>query len=256
MDGARAHVSYRRSARHRADLAPALAPFVPDHPAHVDRRRQLTRGLPAVIALVVAVAAGSRLLTDSGGANQPGATTTTATTAPGSTTGGRAQVSLDASANLTATIDISWSSPADTLRLTVPAETAYGFHPRVAISLLEAGGAEEPPEVTLGPGQRADVPLAAGVTHTRLAFTSTGTYVASAPSAPGRGLVLLTPLQLTDGDVRLRLEVTDDRILNLACRTAEQTEACGTRDGDTWTVEVLAAGEYVIAQVDLASAAG
>ena len=207
-----------------------------------------------MIALAVVVAAGSRLLTDGGGANQPGATT--ATTAAGSATGGRAKVSLDASANLTETIDISWSSPPDALRLTVPAQTAYGFHPRVAISLLESGGADEPAEVTLGPGQRADVPLAAGVTQTRLAFTSTGTHVASTPSAPGRGLVLLTPLQVMDGDVRLRLEVTDHRILNLACRTAEQTEACGTRDGDTWTVEVLAAGEYVIAQVDLASAAG
>jgi hypothetical protein len=209
-----------------------------------------------VIVLAVAVAAGSRLLMDSGGANQPGATITTATTAPGSTTGGQVQVSLDLSANLTETIDIGWSSPPDTLTLTVPAETAYGFHPLVAISLLEAGDAEEPPQVTLGPGQRADVPLAAGVTHTRLTLTSTGTHVASTPSAPGRGLVLLTPLQVTGGDVRLRLEVTDHRILNLACRTAEQTEACGNRDGDTWTVEVLAAGEYVIAQVDLASAAG
>ena len=136
MDGARAYVSYRRSARNR--------------PAHADRRRQFTRTLPAVVALVVVVAAGlvvvaagSRLLMDSGGANQPGATTTT-TTAPGSTAGGRAQASLDASANLTATIDIRWSSPPDALRLTVPAETAYGFHPRVAISLLEAGGAEVP----------------------------------------------------------------------------------------------------------------
>ena len=207
-----------------------------------------------MIALAVAVFVGSRLLMDSGGANQPGPATTT-TTAPGSTAGGRAQVFLDARANLRATIDIGWSSRPDTLRLAVPAETDYGFRPQVAISLIGADGAPVPPEVMLGPGERLDVPLAVGVTHTRLAYTSTGTHVASTPSAPGRGLVLLTPLQVADGDVRLRLEVTDARILNLACRTAERTEACGTQDGDTWTVEVLAAGEYVIAQVDLASVA-
>jgi hypothetical protein len=236
-----------------------LVDVVPEHPARAARHRQFRRGLPAAILLLrlggllglaVAVAAGSRLLMDRGGANQPGPTT-----APGSSNIGLAQVSLDANANLRATMDINWSSRPDTLRLTVPAETAYGFHPRVAVRLLGADRAAEPAEVTLRPGQLADLPLAAGVTQTRLAFTSTGTYVASAPSVPGRGLVLLTPFQVTDGDARLRLEVTDDRILNLACRTAEQTAACGTRDGDTWTVEVLAAGEYVIAQVDLAPAA-
>jgi len=135
--------------------------------------------------------------------------------------------------------------------MSVPPESAHGLRPRVAISLIEADGVLVPPQVTLTAGQRAEIQLAVGVTRTRLEYAGTGTYVATTPSVPGRGLVLLTPLQLADPGVDVRLDVTDDRILNLACRTADLTRACGTRSGSSWTVPDLAAGEDVVAQVDL-----
>ena len=161
-------------------------------------------------------------------------------------------------------VDVTWPSSTESLSLSVSPEMAYGQRPRVTVSLVKAHGTIDtspghvdftyipvPPQVTLTSGQRAEVPLAAGVTRARLEYTATGTYVASTPSSPGRGLVLLTPLQLTDAGVDLRLAVTDDRVLNVACRTAVLTRVCGTRSGSTWTVTDLAAGEDVIAQVDL-----
>jgi hypothetical protein len=92
-----------------------------------------------------------------------------------------------------------------------------------------------------------------GAIRTRLDYSATGTYVASAPSVPGRGLVLLTPLEVPALDVPWRLEVTDARILNLACRSAGLTRACGSNSGDTWTVDDLSAQEDVVAQIDLVS---
>lgn len=217
----------------------------------IDRRRELLRhGLPALVAVALAVTTWSIWLLDDPGVPGSGGRGSVPTT-PAAVPGGRIEVSLDTVGNVRVTADVTWARPPETLSMSVPTEPAYSLRPRVAISLIEEDGFAVPRQLTLTPGQQAEIPLAIGVTRTMLEYTGTGTYVASTPSAPGRGLVLLTPLQLADAGVDLRLDVTDDRILNLACRTAVRTRACGTRSGSTWTVVDLGADEDVVAQVDL-----
>jgi len=216
-----------------------------------DRRRKLlSQWLPALIAVALAVTTWSLLLMDDEGVPRGGQSSTTSPPAAAAP-GGRIHVALDAIGNIRVTVDVTWARHPESLSMSVPLESAYGLDPHVAIGLIEAGGVLVPPKVTLTAGQMAEIPLGAGVTRTRLEYAGTGTYVATTPSAPGRGLVLLTPLRVSDPGVDLRLDVSDDRILNLACRSASRTRACGTRTGSTWTVPDLEAGEDVVAQVDL-----
>ena len=106
-------------------------------------------------------------------------------------------------------------------------------------------------EQTLGAGESVSVPLDRAQDQIRLEYDATGTFVASKPSKSGRGLVLLTPLTVAEGDTLSRLEVVDARVLNLGCLGAEEFRACGTHSGSSWIARPTAEAEQVVAQVDL-----
>jgi hypothetical protein len=236
------------TARHRAHRAPGLVPPVrPVRHAHLDRRRRLALMRWAAVLLAVcllpAAAVGWRLVDDRG----PGGNAVV--TSPEPSAGTRVGVAIDAHGNVQVSVDVVRSSTSGTPTLSVPNRPGTGFLPQVRIGSLLADSVPVPVEETLGSGAVLGVPEGAAATHLRVDYTATGTYVASRPAPPGRGLVLLTPVRL-DGPGRL--VVTDPRIRNLECVSDAGPRVCGHQDGDTWSVEGLAEGEDVVAQVDLA----
>jgi len=137
----------------------------------------------------------------------------------------------------------------------VPRRTGVpgGFDQTVQVLVLRVevdGRAVELAE-TLGVGDTVSLPPEIAVDQVRLEYAATGTFAASAPSKPGRGLVLLTPLAIVESDVTLRLRVADVRVLNLACARSGQMRPCGSRSRDGWVIAPIAEQEDVVAQVDL-----
>jgi hypothetical protein len=128
------------------------------------------------------------------------------------------------------------------------------FDPSVEVLSLDAAGRSVVLEKTLGVGDKFSLSLLHAVDQIRLEYTATGTYVASEQSAPGRGLVLLTPLAVPESDIPSPLEVTDARVLNLGCADSAQMRACGSRSGDRWTAARIASEETVVGQLDLVPA--
>jgi hypothetical protein len=239
------------TARHRADRSPELVPHVrPSRYAHLDRRRRraVLRSAVVLVAVVVltSVVVGSWRLFDDAGAGRGDVVTGPDPTATAAT---RSGVAIQPDGDVQVSIDVVRSSTTGTPTLRVP-ERAQ-FDPEVRIGSLLADAVQLPLGGTLRTHAALQVPAAAGASRLTLDLTATGTYAASAPSAPGRGLVLLTPLHLAGAGESGRLEVTDPRILNLACQSGEILRACGSRDGATWVVEDLGAEDDVLAQVDL-----
>ena len=235
------------TARHRADRAPELVPSVrPVRHAHLDRRRRLglfrSAGVLLAAFLLLATAVGWRLFDNHGAAGGNGGVT-----AP-PTAGTRVGVAIDSQGNVHATVDVVRSSTSGMPTLSVPNRPGTGFLPEVRIGSLLADSVPVTVEETLRNGAVLEVPEGAAATSLRVEYTATGTYVASRPSTPGRGLVLLTPVQFGGPG---RLEVTDSRIRNIECVSDLGPRVCGSRDDDTWVVEGLAPGEDVVAQADL-----
>lgn len=237
------------SARHRADRTPELMPHMrPLRHAHLDRRRRRTYLRSSVIllasAVLLAVVVGSWRLDDRNGGK---VVTTPRDAAPGTALG----VAVDVDGNVRGSIDLVRSSASGTPALHVPARD--DFDPEVRIGALSADAAQLPSGGPLRANATRQVPRAAEARRLTVEYAATGTYVASRPSSPGRGLVLLTPVHLAGDGVPGRLEVSDPRILNLACGTGVELRACGSRVGQTWVVEELQPGHDVVAQVDLGS---
>jgi hypothetical protein len=240
------------SARHRADRSPELLPHVrPARHAHLDRRRRLVvRWVVVALALLLAAAVGSwRLLGEDGGRADD------VVSEPRATAGTSATTSLDQDGDVHVSLDVVRSDPTGTPVLLVPDRRDTGFQPRVTVDRLLADTVPVDVAGTLAPGGVVELPAsAARATRLVLDYTATGTYVASRPSAPGRGLVLLTPVRVSGDDLRGRVEVTDARILNVSCVRNGAVRVCGDQTGDTWVVEDLVSGEDVVAQVDLGDA--
>jgi hypothetical protein len=249
----RVAASGTESARHRADRSPGLLPHVrPARRAHLDPRRHLGLrwAMALALALLLVTAVGWwRLLGDEGESatrviSQPHPTARISTTA-----------SLDQDGDVHVSLDVVRSNTLAMPVLLLPDRPGTGFEPQVTMGRLLADSVAIAIAGTLAPGDAVEVPArAARATRLVLDYTATGTYVASRPSPPGRGLVLLTPVRLAGDDLPGRVEVTDARILNLGCVRNGALRVCGDQTGDTWVVEDLVSGEDVVGQVDLGRA--
>ena len=233
-------------ARHRAlGSAPQRA-----FGASGSRGRRPTRRFPVtpiLLALAALAAVGTGWLLVRG---EPGGAEQSEPPTPGARIG----VTIDESGNVYVGVDATALRPVPALTLSIPRRPESRFSPEGRIGSLVADGNTVPVPGPLRTGDSVIVPLGGSATLVQLGYTVGGTYEPSRPSTPGRGLVLLTPLQIGDFGVPYTLEVTDERILNLACTSTGQTRVCGTRSGSTWTVDALAGGEDVVAQVDLPGA--
>lgn len=237
------------TARHRADRAPELVPHGrPGRRAHLEPRRHRTIVRAAIVLLAAALlslAVVSRHFADDGTDRND------AVILPEPAAGTSVTVAVDGAGNVRVSVDVIRPAAPGHLLLTVPVRPGTGFRPQVTIGSLLGDSVPVPVEETLGAG--AAVGLPTGVTRVAVDYTASGTYVASTPSEPGRGLVLLTPLRISGADPPGRLEVSDPRILNVGCMRDGEPRVCGTRDGDTWRVDGLRPGEDVVAQIDLGS---
>jgi hypothetical protein len=219
-------------ARHRAQRSPALLPV-------------------AVLLALIALAVGWRLVgtpSNSDPADQGALTTGT----PSS----RTTVSIGLEGDVHVVMNLVFEAPRREITLWVspPTEAGFEFQPRVEVLGLDANARRRTLDETLDVGETVSVPLDPAVDQVRLEYSATGTFLASRLSAPGRGLVLLTPLTVLDSDIPSHTVVTDARVLNLGCADSAQTRACGNRSGDRWTVDRFASDEMVVAQVDLVRA--
>lgn len=153
-------------------------------------------------------------------------------------------------------LELQFSTPRDHLTLRVPeaAWAAGEFEPVVDGMTLEVDDRRLHLEDALEAGERRSVPLPADTAEVRLEYDATGTFVASTPSSPGRGLVLLTPLTVEERATLSQVEVIDDRVLNLGCVGTGELSACAIRDGEAWIASPAADADQVIAQVDLVGA--
>lgn len=223
-------------ARHRAVGAPTLTPPAsPFHHAHLDRRRRLAHIGFWLLAVLAAVAAGAVLGSGHGAGDGTGPAPGVST--PAHVQGAWLEASIGASGGVRLSIEVVLPAEATRPPLAVPARPSSEFHPQV-----HAGGLVV--EAVRLPGDVAG-------TRITVEYAATGTYVASHPAPPGRGLVLLTPVRLGDPAPLARLQVTDARILNLACEASGEPRPCGSRTGATWVVAGLDGSTDVVAQVDL-----
>ena len=233
-------------ARHRALGSAALGALGAPGSRGIRRIRK-SRVTAILLALAVLAAVGTGWLLIRG---EPGGAEQSEPPPPGARIG----VTIDDSGNVYVGVDATALRPVPALTLSVPRRPDSRFSPEGRIGSLVADGSTVPVPGPLQTGDSVIVPLGGSTTRVQLGYTVGGTYEPSRPSTPGRGLVLLTPLQIGDFGVPYTLEVTDERILNLACTSAGQTGVGGTRSGSTWTVDALAGGEDVVAQVDLPGA--
>lgn len=236
-------------ARHRAARPPVHRPsVVPSRPAHLRRPPRVWAGLVALVALVVLVsgAVAWRLYdassTDPAPPTPPSGSSVTTST-----------VDIGADGEVHVVVDLHLAAPVDQLTLEVPEEPWAGgaFEPVVTGITLDVAGLLTDVEGPLAVGQSRPVALSSEAAVVRVEYDATGTFSASAPSSPGRGLVLLTPLTVAERGTLSQVEVLDDRVLNLGCVGTGELSACGTRDGDTWIASPVAEADQVVAQVDL-----
>jgi len=233
-----------RHAKHRAPGPPVLGePGTSRRP--LLRRPRFWAGLVGIFIGIVLVAS---FMYDATPSNDP--------EAPRSRTGSSVSMSTVAigeDGDVHVVVDLHFSAPVDQLTLRVPVEAWAGgeFEPVVDGIALDVGGEQVSVEEPLTAGQRSSVALPSDAVEVRLEYDATGTFVASTPSSPGRGLVLLTPLTVQERETLSQVEVLDDRVLNLGCVGTGELSACATRDGDTWIATPVADADQVIAQVDL-----
>jgi len=233
-----------RHAKHRAAGTPVL--WEPG----TSRRTLLRRprfwvGLVAIVVGVVLVAS---FLYDATPSDDPGAPTS-----PTGSSVTMSTVAIGEDGDVHVVVNLHFSAPVDQLTLQVPEDAWAGgeFEPVVDGIALDIGGEQVSLEGSLTAGQRSSVALPSDAVEVRMEYDATGTFVASTPSSPGRGLVLLTPLTVEERETLSQVEVLDDRVLNLGCVGTGELSACATRDGDTWVATPVADAEQVIAQVDL-----
>ncbi len=222
--------------RHRAEHALALGGTTGTH-AHLGRPRRRAPWLTAAVVVVVAVVAWLVI----GGEDDVSAPRSLPPAQE------RVHVSIEDDGDVRVDLELTWAAERDDVEVAVPEHADDGFHPSVLLSESASGddgGA-------LDPGDTRTVSLAEPVTSARLDYSATGTFVATAPSTSGRGLVLLTPLVVEEPDAPLHLSVKDSRVENLACTSPGSSRACGANNGDTWTVPHLRPGEDVVAQVTM-----
>jgi len=233
-----------RHAKHRAAGAPVLGPSVTVRRTLL-RRPRFWVGLVGIVIGIVLVAS---FLYDASPSDDP--------EAPSSPTGSSVSMSTVAigeDGDVHVVMKLHFAAPVDHLTLQVPEETWAGgeFEPVVDGIALDIDGEQVSLEDSLTAGQRSSVALPSDAVEVRMEYDATGTFVASTPSSPGRGLVLLTPLTVEERETLSQVEVLDDRVLNLGCVGAGELSACATRDGDTWVATPVADAEQVIAQIDL-----
>ncbi|MGI8887455.1 MAG: hypothetical protein ACR2GB_00540 [Nocardioidaceae bacterium] len=108
----------------------------------------------------------------------------------------------------------------------------------------------------LSAGSSIDVPLPADATRFQLAYTVQGAVVGSEPSAAGRGLALLSVLDVSaDTDIAFTLVAQRPEVTNLGCQIGNSPMvACGSQTSKGWRLRIDSAdGERrVVAQVNLA----
>lgn len=227
-------------ARHRGPGEPALRPSVPLRPALLSGHFPVQAGV-ALLLLLVCIA-GWRLSQEP----STGASEQTSTPSGSSTT--RSRVDIGDAGEVHVVMDLHFGAPVQELTLQVPTDAGAdgAFQPTV-----EVGGGQVTLEETLEAGESVSVPLGSKMDQVRLEYDATGTFVASTPSQPGRGLVLLTALTVVEGETLSMLEVVDARVLNLGCVGADELRACGMRHGNQWIARPVEEAVQVIAQVDL-----
>jgi hypothetical protein len=223
-----------------------LRPSAPTRHAHL--RRQWGAGLSvAVLLALIALVAGWRLVEMPSNTDPEGQGALTGS--PSS----RTTVSIGDEGEVHVVMNLVFEAPRRevTLRVSQRAGASFEFHPSVEVLRLDADGRPQMLDETLDVRETVSVPLDPAVDTVRLEYAATGTYLASEPSTPGRGLVLLTPLTVLASDIPSLLVVTDERVLNLGCADSAQMRACGSRSGDSWTADRFASEEVVVAQLDL-----
>ena len=232
--------------KHRASNAPVRMRAVSSRPAEIRRRHIRALLAMALLALLVASITGWRL------SQAPSTGPERISTTSGSSVT-RSHVDIGNAGELHVVMDIHFAAAVQELAVQVPTDAGAGaaFQPRVTLVGLEADGSRVPLEQTLGPGDLGVLPLASAAERVGLEYNATGTFVASTPSTPGRGLVLLTPLTVAGDQSLSMVEVVDARVLNLGCAGAEELTACGSRSGSRWIAGPATEAEQVIAQVDL-----
>jgi hypothetical protein len=209
----------------------------------------------AALLLLVAFIAGWRL------AQAPSSGAPEETSPPSGSSVTSSRVDIGDAGEVHVVMDLHFAAAVYQLIMYVPTDAGAGgaFQPAVALLGLDVDGSRVELEETLGAGESVYVPLASAADQIRLEYDATGTFVASTPSKPGRGLVLLTPLIVVEltpltvvkGDTLAMLEVVDARVLNLGCASAEELTACGSRSGSRWIASPTAEAAQVIAQIDL-----
>jgi len=165
----------------------------------------------------------------------------------------RATVSLGPGGEVTSA-SISFTTTSRALHLSVPSRTglAAGFEPRVEDVRVIADGRTVATVPTMGAGDTRTVMLPEGASKIRLEYSGTGTFRRTGPVAEGRGLTLLTPLVVAEGETHgVALTVDDRAVLNVGCLAGDEMTTCGTTTPKGWVVETGAGHADVVAQVDL-----
>lgn len=234
-------------ARHRASTTPVHRPSGRSRRTHARSHSKFWAGLVGIVVGVALVVVTWRLL-DVEPAGDPDTSPAPVGSSVSTTT-----VDVGDDGDVHVAVDLHLASPVARLTLRVPeaAWAAGEFEPVVDEISLDIAGRHLDLDDPLGPGERRSVALLSRITEVRLEYDATGTFAASTPSSPGRGLVLLTPLTVVEGVAMSQVEVADDRVLNLGCIGTGELSACATRDGETWVATPVADADQVIAQVDL-----
>lgn len=261
----------RAAARKRtAHLASLDAVPPPDGPSVKSDQVQRSRRVPALVAIVLALAAGVgawAVLRSPDNEPVPGPM---AAADPDGSSGATPEQGSSVQAEIvpdgTLRTEHSLAAAGDSISglvLTLPEQPtgASGLAPAVFELEVRADGSVvrgTPDALSAGETQTVVLPVPARTVE--LDFRTEGVANRAAESIPGRALVLLNALQ-----VRVTAEdpgpsepseeivaVSQEGVLALACASAKrlQLQPCGAKDGGTWTV-VTSSDSWVVAQVDL-----
>lgn len=183
-------------------------------------------------------------------------TTPSATPRPGITA--RSAIMSSGSLRTEMKVELKHALPAITLSVpaTGPALTGASFDPVIRDLHVFVGGkpiAGLPSRLFSGGDARVFLPP--GTRAVDLVYEAGGVVARSRPAAPGRALVLATPLRMSaQATLRSTVVLQGDQILNLGCWSTESPPvACGEVSGDSWEVQTPAAsgGVAIVAQINL-----
>lgn len=152
---------------------------------------------------------------------------------------------------------ITFPAPRKSLVLAIPHRTGVTRHftPVASRLVVSVAGQHGSSLDALTPGPPVTVHLSAPATKVALHYTVTGAVTRSRPSAPGRALVLVTPMAV--GGTRglpSRLVIVSPGVLNVGCvHGSDELSTCARRNHDGWIVRGQSSGSTsdVVAQVDL-----